>query len=293
MNLPPLELSDWEDSRLKWQLICQMIGKVRLKTHPFMNHWWHVPLYPSPHGLTTADIPYKGGIFSVDVDILGSLIRIETSKPQIIEIPLGSQPFCEIYEDFRRCLRDVGVEVKIWAQPYKCKSTIPFAQDEQHCGWDIEAVTKAWRILTEIEPVFKEFRSRFIGKCSPVHMFWHSFDLAVTRFSGRRAPPMPEADHTTQEAYSHEVNSAGFWFGDDNMREAAFYCYTAPAPAGLTDQPLRPANAFWNEQKMALLRYNDLRESQDPKRDLLEFLQSSYEAGVNAADWDRALLERN
>jgi hypothetical protein len=185
--------------------------------------------------------------------------------------------------------------VKIVRKPYECKSKIPFADDRQHAAWDAEAVEKAWRILTEIEPVFKEFRGRFVGKCSPVHMFWHSFDLAVTRFSGRPAPAMPDADPVTREAYSHEVNSAGFWFGDDNLPEAAFYCYSFPAPTGLDQQPLRPAKAFWQEVRgapMALLLYRDWRQMPDPRTALLDFLQSSYEAGANSAAWDRSALER-
>ena len=295
MQLPVLELSEWEDSRLKWQLVCQIIGKVRLKMHPPVNHWWHVPLYLSPRGLTTDDIPFKDGLFSIEVDVLSQRVVVATSSPRAVEIPLDERPVADIYADLRRALSDLGIEAKILARPYKCKSDRPFAEDREHTAWDTDAVTKAWRVLTEIEPVFKEFRGRFIGKCSPVHMFWHSFDLAVTRFSGRRAPEMPTADAVTREAYSHEVNSAGFWFGDDNTPEAAFYCYTAPAPSGLDQQPLRPAKAFWQElygSPMALLLYRDWRESEDPRAALLDFLQSSYEAGANAAGWDRAALER-
>jgi hypothetical protein len=295
-RLPELRLADWEDSRLKWQLICQMVGKVRLKLHPPINHWWHVPLYLSPSGLATGDIPYGKGLFEVEIDLHDQCLRIRTSASKSAEVALDQRPVRDIYTEFRQALRDVGIDVKIIAKPYQCKSRIPFADDREHSAWDAAAVSDGWDVLAEIEPVFKEFRGRFLGKCSPVHMFWHSFDLAVTRFSGRRAPERPEADRVTQEAYSHEVNSAGFWFGDDNLPEAAFYCYSSPSPQGLDLQPLRPAKAFWQDVSgapMALLRYSDWREMPDRRQGLLEFLQSSYEAGANAAAWDRASLERS
>ena len=294
-DLPPMPLAEWEDTRLRLQLMCQIAGKVRLKLHPFMNHWWHVPLYVSPRGLTTGSIPYQEGLMDLELDLLEHHLTIRSDEGDKLEIPITKLPICDFYCEVMDALNDLGAEVKIVATPYKCKSDIPFAQDSKHTTYDPSAVTRAWRVLGQIEPIFKEFRSRFVGKCSPVHMFWHSFDLAVTRFSGRPAPFHSDWDKVTQEAYSHEVNSAGFWFGDDNMREPMFYCYTSPSPEGLTDAPLKPKEAFWgtsNGSPMALYRYEDWRKAADPEQALLDFLQSSYEAGADKAKWDRRALER-
>ena len=192
-------------------------------------------------------------------------------------------------------LKSFGIEPRILAKPYRMKSTVPFADDNIHTIYDPDAVHKGWTVLKRIEPVFKEFRSRFIGKCCPVHQYWHSFDLAVTRFSGRRAPDVGITDPVSREAYSHEVISAGFWFGDDILPQPAFYCYTWPAPEGLAQQPLKPEKAFWrdyNGSPQAILLYEDLRTMDDPRTALLDFLQSSYEAGANLAGWNRAELER-
>lgn len=293
-NLPSMPLAEWEDSRLKFQLICQILGKIRLKLHPPLNHWWHVPLYVSPRGLTTGAIPTRAGQVDLELDLIDHHVVVRSDSGDRTEIPVAKLPICDIYQEVTDTLDDLGAPVQILAKPYKCKSVTPFAEDSEHTAYDAEAVTRAWRVLTEIEPVFKEFRGRFLGKCSPVHMFWHSFDLAVTRFSGRPAPKHPEWDAPTQEAYSHEVNSAGFWFGDDNTPSPMFYCYTAPSPDGLTDEKLS-GGAFWGElngSPYALLSYEELRKTKDPRQGLLDFLQSSYEAGAKRADWNRAELER-
>lgn len=292
-RLPDLPLSEWEDSRLYWQLVSQMMGKIRLKLHPKMNHWWHATLYISPRGITTGPIPYGEGSFEIEQDLIDRQIVVR-SPDRTLFFPLTSRPIADCYNDLFESLAEMGVQVSIVAKPYDCKSKTPFPIDHDHAAFDAEAVTKAWMALTQIEPVFKQFRGRFIGKSSPVQFFWHSFDLAVTRFSGQRAPAMPNADKVTQEAYSHEVNSAGFWFGDDNYPAPAFYCYHAPLPESFAGSQLAPKEAQWIELRgapMALLPYEAVRKSQNPDQMVLDFLQSSYEAGANVANWNRIELE--
>ncbi|MEA2552057.1 MAG: hypothetical protein QOJ65_233 [Fimbriimonadaceae bacterium] len=294
-NLEAMPLANWEDTLLHWQLMVQIVGKVRMKLHPFMNHWWHVPLYVSPRGLTTGAIPLKAGMIDIEFDLMDHRVSVRNTEGEKIEIPLGKRPVCEFYEELMDALDDFGAEVKINPVPFKCRSVVPFAEDTQHKAYDAPAVARASRILREIEPVLKEFRSRYVGKCSPVHMFWHGFDLAVTRFSGRSGPDRPDWDPVNREAYSHEVISTGFWFGDNTTPEPMFYCYTYPAPDDITKEPLGPAKAFWgdvNGSPYALLRYEDLRQMDDPRQGLLDFMQSSYEAGAKRGGWDRAKLER-
>ena len=292
-DLQSLPLEKWEPSRLTLQLMCQIVGKVRLKMHPFINHWWHVPLYVSPRGLTSASIPYADGEFECQLDLIDHVLIISTSKDEVDEVRLDGRNISQVYKGTMRILEQFGIDVQIKPEPYKCKSAIPFAEDTEHGPYDPAMVTNAWRALTQIEPVFKKFRSRFVGKCSPVQMFWHSFDLACSRFSGRAAPPMPQVDKVTQEAYSHEVISAGFWFGDDKTPEPAFYCYAAPSPYGFGKQKLKSDIAYWGEpygSPMALMPYEKWRVATDPESALLEFLQSAYEAGAQCAEWPR--LER-
>jgi hypothetical protein len=292
MELPPLRLAEWEDTRLYLQLVCQIVGKTRLKLHPPLNHWWHVTLYLSPTGLTTGGIPYRGSEVEVGMDLFRHTVWIQRGEGRR-ELPLGGS-IADFYGAYRAALQELGIEVKMLARPYDCKSTIPFSEDREHSTYDPAAAHRAWTVLAQMDGELRRFRSGFIGKCSPVHMFWHSFDLACTRFSGRRAPAF-EADARTQEAYSHEVVSAGFWFGDDSVSEAALYAYAAPAPEGLMDRPLKPASASWmllRGAPMALLRYGDIRSSPDPAGSIREFLQSSYEAGAEGLDWNRSELER-
>jgi hypothetical protein len=294
-HLPDLPYDQWKDTKLHLQLLAQIVGKTRLKLHPFINHWWHVPLYLSPAGLTTRRIPLEHGNCELGLDLNQHQLVIRTSSQERRTVGLAGKPICDFYHEAMAALKEVGIEPHILPLPYKCGSTIPFAEDREHKDYEPEMVHRAWTALVAVDRVLQEFRSRFVGKCSPVHMFWHSFDLAVTRFSGRAAPNSNNPDPVGREAYSHEVNSAGFWFGDPNFPEPAFYCYAAPAPTGLSEQRLSPEPAFWAEQNgspMALLRYDDLRQMDDPKQALLDFLQSSYEAGANCAGWDRAALER-
>ncbi len=293
MDLPALPLPEWEDSRLYWQLVCQIVGKTRLKLHPPINHWWHVPLYVSARGHTTGGIPYDGDELEIEVDVHDAMVQIRRGA-RTANVPAFTRPLCDFYRDYRQALADLDVKVKLVATPYQCKSTIPFAEDRR-TGADLTRIQAAHSVLPSIEKGMKEFRGRFIGKCSPVHMFWHSFDLACTRFSGRAAPPMPEADLATREAYSHEVISAGFWYGDDTLPKAAFYCYAAPLPPGIEKRRLEPAEAEWamvRNSPMALLRYERWRVMPDREDALLRFLQSSYEAGADLAGWDRKALER-
>jgi hypothetical protein len=293
--LAPLPLSEWEGSRLYWQLVCQIVGKIRLKLHPPINHWWHVTLYVSARGLTTGGIPYQGGTLDIELDLIDHQTIIRTSSGRQEQVALAPRPIADYYQELMDALSSLGIEVKIVGRPYDAKSTIPFAEDHEHATYDADAIRRAWLALSHIDLAFKDFRGRFIGKCSPVHLFWHSFDLACTRFSGRGGPSMEGADGVSQEAYSHEVISAGFWFGDNNVPKPAFYCYSYPLPDGLVEEKLAPSAAYWQELRgstMAMLDYDDVRQSDDPSGMILEFLQSSYETGARLSKWDRSALER-
>ena len=291
MSLPPLDLASWEPCRLHWQLLCQMLGKVRLKTHPPLNHWWHVPLYVSPKGLTTGDIPYDGDAFDIEHDVLDHQWVIRRGRERTA-IELSGRSVAECFSDLERSLVDLEVRFDILAKPFDSRSKVPFARDARR-DYVHSSIETAWTVLLQMDGWLKRFRGEFVGKCSPVHMFWHSFDLAVTRFSGRRAPDM-ESDTVARQAYSHEVISAGFWFGDDNTPEAALYCYAFPSPDRLDRQPL-PAGARWIDSRgspLALLPYESVRRSADPGTLVHEFLESSYDAAATLADWPSDLTAR-
>lgn len=288
LDFPPLPLDAWEDSKVTLHLFAQIVGKVRLALHPKLNHWWHVPLYVSARGLTTRPIPYGGEIFEIAFDFIDHALTIETSNGGVRQMPLGKLSVADFHARLFQDLGALGIEVRILARPYEHKSKEPFATDHRHASYDRAYVERYWRILLQVDSIFKEFSSRFVGKVTQSHLFWHSFDLALTRFSGRAAPPMAGGTKSDQEAYSHEVISFGFWPGDDKVREPAFYSYTYPEPAGLAEQPLEPAAAFWNVQQgnaMALLKYDDLRATADPSAVLLAFLESAYQAGARCAGW--------
>lgn len=294
-TLPRLDLAAWEPTRLHLQLLCQIVGKVRLALHPPLNHWWHVTLQLTARGLSTGMIPWRDGSVEIELDLCAHELRARTSDLREARIPLGARPLRQTYAALMDALAGLGIEVQLQPRPYRCGSEVPFAEDEGHAAYDAEAVHTAWRVLTWCAAPMLEFRSAWLGKCSPTQMFWHSFDLATTRFSGRPAPDMPQADRVTREAYSHEVISAGFWFGDDQVPEAAFYAYAAPSPAGLESAPIRPQSARWQMVRgspMALLTYEDIRKTADPLGAVREFLQSTYEAAANRAGWDRVTLER-
>ena len=290
---PALPLEAWQDTRDTLHMWTQIVGKVRLALSAPVNHWWEVPLYISARGLTTSAIPNRQGVFEVEFDFIDHNLVIKTSEGSTKTIPLAPRSVADFYKEFMSALKSLGVEVSIWHMPVEIPNPIAFDLDVQHASYDREYVTRFWRILLLVDSVFREFRSRFIGKNSPVHFFWGSFDLAVTRFSGRRAPPRDGADPITREAYSHEVISSGFWPGGGDIKGAAFYTYAAPEPAGYGQASIRPGKAFYHPQmKEFFLMYDDVRSDPAPKRALLDFLQSTYDAGANLGKWDRAELER-
>jgi hypothetical protein len=286
---PPLPLEEWEDTKNTLHRFAQIVGKVRLASAPHANHWWHVALYLTTRGLTTSPMAHGNATFAVDFDFIDHRLVITTSSGTIESFGLEGLSVARFYEEVFSRLSRLGIDVAIVATPYDLTPEEPFATDTIHASYDKEYVNRYWRILTQVDAVFKEFGGRFTGKISPVHLFWHSFDLAVTRFSGRRAPEREDADRTTREAYSHEVISFGFWPGDANVRAPAFYSYTAPEPAGLADRPLRPEGAFWADaggSSIATLMYDDVRKKDSPKVALLDFLESAYRAGARTAGWD-------
>jgi hypothetical protein len=290
---PELPLDAWQDTYATLHMWTQIVGKVRLALSPLVNHWWEVALYVSARGLTTSPIPYGDGIFEVQFDFIEHVLLIQTSWGSEKRLPLKPQTVAAFYAEFMSALHSLGIEVKIWSMPVEVPNPVRFENDTQHASYDPEYAHRFWQILTLCDTVFKEFRSRFIGKDSPVHFFWGSFDLCVTRFSGRRAPERVGADPVTREAYSHEVISAGFWPGGGEVKGAAFYAYAAPEPAGFSEQEIEPAAAFYHPQmKEFLLMYDDVRRAASPREALLSFLQSTYDAGANLAHWNRKELER-
>src|SRR5260370_42152413 len=290
---PALPLSEWADTYATLHMWSQIVGKVRLALSPRLNHWWEVPYYVSGRGLTTSPIPYEKGIFEMQFDFIDHKLNVMTNAGEIRSLPLAPRTVADFYAEFMKMLRSLGINVKIWPMPVEIPNPVRFEQDRAHASYDPEYAHRFWRILVTVDGIFKEFRSRFLGKASPVHFFWGSFDLAVTRFSGRRAPERPGADSITREAYSHEVISVGFWPGGGDMKGAAFYAYAAPEPAGFGRSPVRPPKAFYNPQMSEFfLMYDDARLSESPHDALLEFCQSTYEAGANLAKWDRENLER-
>jgi hypothetical protein len=271
----------------------QIVGKVRLEQTPLVNHYWNVPLYVSARGLTTTAMPYGDTFFEMEFDFIDHRLVIDRSDGATRHVALEPKSVATFYDETMAALRELGMEVNIWKMPVEIPDPIPFDQDHQHASYDPEYVNRLWHILRASDRIMQDFRSRFIGKCSPVHFFWGSFDLAVTRFSGRTAPPRPDADTITREAYSHEVISHGWWPGHGPLGKPAFYSYTAPAPDGLSDAKLKPQQAFYSKDLSEfLLLYDDVRTAPDPDAALMDFLESTYEAGANLAKWDRTSLER-
>jgi uncharacterized protein DUF5996 len=293
MKWPSLPLEEWKDTCATLHMWTQVVGKIRLAQTPLVNHWWNVPLYVSARGLTTSAMAYGDRFFEMEFDFIDHQLVTKTSDGATATIALQPKSVAAFYAETMDTLRQLGLDVHIWKMPVEIQDPIPFDEDEQHASYDPDYANRCWEVLRSSEKVMQEFRSRFIGKCSPVHFFWGSFDLAVTRFSGRPAPPRPDADPITREAYSHEVISHGWWPGQGPLGKPAFYSYTAPAPEGLSSAPLRPATAFYsNELSEFLLYYDDVRNAANPEDSLMDFLQSTYEAGANLAKWDRASLER-
>ena len=271
----------------------QIVGKTRLALSPLQAHWWNVPLYVSARGLNTSAMPYGSEFLEITFDFVSHELRFLMSTGASLSTPLRAQSVASFYSEYQRSLAALGVSVNIHPVPVELQHPIPFLDDEVHASYDPHAAHQFWRVLMHADKVFQQFSSRFVGKVSPVHFFWGSFDLAVTRFSGRPAPPREGADAVTREAYSHEVISAGFWPGNGGFGEAAFYCYAAPAPEGLEAAAIQPAKAGYNTALGEFIYlYDDVRREPSPEEALLTFLQSSYEAGATLGQWDRKLLER-
>ena len=290
---PALSLDSWRDTCDTLHMWTQIVGKVRLKLTPLVNHWWNVPLYVSARGLTTSRMPYGERALEIWFDFQRHQLGLETSDGILKSLPLFPRTVADFYHEFTNMLHSADIEVRIWRMPVEVPDPIPFDTDKVHASYDPKAVEKFWRILLSVDAVFNEFRARFIGKSSPVHFFWGSFDLAVSRFSGRRAPERTGADAMTREAYSHEVSSVGFWPGGGDIKEAAFYSYTVPEPQSFKEAMVLPQAAFYQTQlNEFMLVYEAVRKAQSPTAALLDFCQSTYVAGATLGNWDRSALER-
>jgi hypothetical protein len=289
---PALPLEQWKPTYHNLHMWTQIVGKVRLALTPKSNHWWNVPLYVSARGLTTSPIPYARDAFEIQFDFIDHKLLIDRCDGRQKQMALEPRTVADFYEEFMSRLGELQIQVSIFAKPVEVADPVPFAEDHLYQAYDADAAYRFWRILLSCDSVFKRFRSQFIGKSSPVHFFWGSFDLAVTRFSGRRAPERPGADLITREAYSHEVISAGWWPGGPGFEGPAFYCYAAPEPAGMNAQPVKPGSAFYHpELKEFVLMYDDIRRATDSEQELMKFLESTYEAGATLAHWERSELE--
>ena len=293
--LPELPLAEWADTKDTLHLWVQIVGKVRLASTPPRNHWWHVPLYLDVRGLTTRRMHAGAVSFELAFDFVDHRLVVRTSRGEVESFGLADGLSVAAFDRrLHETLAGLGLDVTIREVPYRVPwTTTPFPDDHEHARYDRDAVERFWRILDWSDGMLELFSGWYCGKTSPVHLFWHGLDLAVTRFSGRRAPEVPDAGPVDREAYSHEVVSFGFWAGDRELGEPMYYSYTAPEPEGLRDRPLRPDEARWRgygNGSLALLPYETVRASTDPERTLLAFLESAYRAGADAAGWDRAGL---
>jgi hypothetical protein len=290
---PELDWSQWEPTATTLHMWTQIVGKVRLALSPMQAHWWNIALYVSARGLTTSAMQTGAEMLDIEFDFVSHELRFRLSTGATLAMPLRPQSVADFYHEFQKCLALLGVTRHINPMPVELKAPIRFDQDTQHAAYDADAAHRFWRVLVSADQLFQRFSSGFIGKVSPVHFFWGSFDLAVTRFSGRPAPERPGTDAVTREAYSHEVISAGFWPGNGGYGQAAFYCYAAPAPQGLAAARVQPAAAHYDTNlNEFLLNYNDVRREPSPDQAVLAFLESSYAAAADLAGWDRAALER-
>jgi hypothetical protein len=295
---PSLPLEAWADTRATLHMWTQIVGKIRLIQSPWVNHSWHVPYYVTSTGLTTSPIPHGFQTFQIDFDFIQHQLEIRASDGRMGGFSLEPQSVAAFYRRLMEEMERLDLHVDIHTRPNEVTEPIRFDQDESHKSYDREYVNRFWRILVQADRILKQFRARFIGKCSPVHLFWGGPDLAVTRFSGRTAPLHPGGvpnlpDFVTQEAYSHEVSSCGFWAGGGAVPYPAFYSYAYPEPAGFSEAPLKPATAFYSaDLREFILPYDAVRQSESPDETLLEFLQATYEAAANLSTWDRKSLER-
>ncbi len=292
---PKLDYESWSDTLDTLHQMVQIVGKIRLKATPFQNHSWHTTLYVSPKGFTTGNIPYAGGCFQIDFDFRAHQLVIQSSHAEDQIVKLYPRTIADFYQELFSKLEQVGLEIEIFPRPNELEMYTPFYENVVNKSYDADAVTNFWQVMTRVNGVFNQFRGRFIGKCSPVHLFWGAFDLAVTRFSGREAPlhpgGMPNLPlDVMQEAYSHEVSSAGFWPGSKSFPQPAFYAYCYPTPEAFAKQPVLPKEAFYsNEMGEFFLMYSAVQEAENPAEMLLQFLQTTYDAAAVAGDWDPAL----
>ena len=293
---PRLDYSDWADTCATLHLWTQVVGKVRLALAPHVNHWWQVALYATARGLTTSPMPYQGRYVQIDFDFIDHRLIIRMSDGKQEQVALTPRSVADFHDEVMRRLRSLGVEVRIWTMPVEIPDAIPFDADHAHASYDAQAAHTFWRQLLQADRVFKNFRSPFLGKCSPVHFFWGSFDLAVTRFSGRPAPPIQRSAPNVglwvmQEAYSHEASSAGFWPGNGGFGKPAFYSYAYPEPAGFAQAAAKGAT-YESALGEFVLPYDDVADAPSPDETLLDFMQATYEACADRAGWDRSVLER-
>ena len=294
---PELPFHEWKDTYATLHMWTQIVGKIRLVQTPWVNHSWHVALYVTACGLTTSPIPCGSHTFQIDFDFIDHRLSLRTSDGSIRIMELAPRSVADFYTELMARLAELDIEVKIQTTPNEIVDPIPFEKDHEHKSYDPEYANRFWRALAQTDRVFKQFRAGFIGKCSPVHFFWGSFDLAVTRFSGRPAPPHPGGvphlpDWVAREAYSHEVSSCGFWPGSETLPQPVFYSYAYPEPEGYAAASVIPEGAAYNtDLREFLLPYDTVRQSTSPDTALLSFLQSTYEAAADAGDWDRKALE--
>jgi hypothetical protein len=288
----------WRDTYATLHMWLQIVGKTRLACAPMENHWWQVPLYVTPRGLTTSAIPHGTRTFAVDIDFLDHRLVIQASDGGSRGLALRARSVADFYAEYEAALRALDLAVAIMPRPVEIVNAIPFAADNEHASYEPDAAQSCWRILAQSDRVLKRFRGRFLGKASPVHFFWGSFDLAATRFSGRRAPRHPggapnSPDYVMVEAYSHECSSCGFWPGDGASAAPVYYAYAYPEPPCYAAQAVRPGAAGYSAAvREFILPYEDVRTASDPEETLLQFLQTSYEAAADLGRWDRAALDR-
>jgi hypothetical protein len=288
---PALPLGEWESTYRTLHMWTQIVGKIRLGLAPLQNHWWNAALYVSARGLTTSAMPYQGRTFEIEFDLIHHRLEIRATDGGERFLPLAPKSVAAFYGELFSALKDAGINVLVYTKPQEVPDPIAFERDETHASYDPEYANRLWRILRSTDLVFEEFRSRFLGKQSPVHFFWGSFDLCCTRFNGRPSPPRKGV--ITSEAYSRECISLGWWPGGGEVAGPAFYAYTAPEPAGYDGQLVLPKGAFYQKKLHEfLLMYDDARFASSPRDEILKFAQSTYEAGANLAGWDRASLER-
>jgi len=287
---PELPLDEWEDTYRTLHMWTQIVGKVRLRLAPLQNHWWNCALYVNTRGLTTSPIPYRHAAFELQFNFIDHQLELHVSNGVKGSVALAPKSVAAFYRETLSLLREAGVETQINSKPQEVPNPVPFEQDEIHASYDPEYANRMWRILLSVDSVLKEFRAKFIGKSSPAHFFWGSFDLCCTRFSGRRAPPRKGI--ITSEAYSHECHSIGWWPGSGDFKGPAFYAYMAPEPPGFAERASLKGGGYNAQMHEFILMYDDVRRAKSPREEILEFAQRTYEAGADLARWDRAALER-